>query len=410
MNHAPVLVPVDGGSIAVNCRHFRGDRPCGHGHQGLCAPDCRDFSAFGTRVLIIKLAALGDVIRTTAILPGLHETLGRCQVTWVTRPEGVRMLAGNPLIDRLLPLDAESLAHLEHEQFDLCICLDKEPAPAGLAMRVRARQRRGIGLTPYGTAIPLNPECEPYFRLGLDDELKFRRNPHSYAELIYAAIGLKYSGQRYSLHPSAAARQAARRVLERAGLAEEPPLLGLNTGAGGVFANKTWPPEKFLQLARVLRSREDVRVVLLGGPRERELNRELAAHADVIDLGCDHDEPTFAALVGQCGALVTGDTMALHAAVALEVPVIALFGPTCPQEIDLFGKGEKLITPLACSPCYRRSCDLSPNCMDTIGLERVVSAIDRWMPRAARNPSTALSAPSRTETLRVPLPVLEVMS
>ena len=101
MTHAPMLVPVAGGSIAVNCRHFRGDRPCALGHQGLCAPGCGDFAALGTRVLIIKLAALGDVIRTTAILPGLRDMLGVCHVTWVTRGDGARMLAGNPLIDRL---------------------------------------------------------------------------------------------------------------------------------------------------------------------------------------------------------------------------------------------------------------------------------------------------------------------
>lgn len=408
MTHAPMLVPVAGGSIAVNCRHFRGDRPCALGHQGLCAPGCGDFAALGTRVLIIKLAALGDVIRTTAILPGLRDMLGVCHVTWVTRGDGARMLAGNPLIDRLLVLDAETLAHLEHEQFDLCICLDKEPAPAGLAMRVHARDRRGIGLSEYGTPIPLNAECEPYFRLGLDDDLKFRGNAHSYAELIYSAIGLRYSGQRYSLHPSPKAQHAARRMLERAGVDENRPLLGLNTGAGSVFANKTWPPEKFLQLARVLRAREDVRVVLLGGARERELNRELAAHADVIDLGCDHDEQTFAALVGHCAALVTGDTMALHVAVALEVPVIALFGPTCPQEIDLFGRGEKIISPLACAPCYRRQCDITPHCMDTIGLERVVAAIERWLPGGQRkaNPGDRAAA-ARAAIRRLSLPVVE---
>lgn len=402
----PILLPVAGGVVALNCRHFRGDRPCALGYPGLCEAACSGFAPLGARVLVIKLGALGDVIRTAAILPGLHDALGACHITWVTRPEGVRMLANHPQIDRLLPFGAETLAHLELEQFDLCVSLDKEPAPAGLAMRVRAHERRGIGLSSFGTPVPLNPECESYFRLGLDDEMKFRGNPLSYAELIYQAIGLPYRGQRYTLYPDQRARRAADAACARAGVARDKTLVGLNTGSGGVFANKNWPPEKFLRLARALRQRPDICVGLLGGPRERALNHELAARAGVIDLGSDHDELTFAALVARCGVVLTGDTLALHVAVAMGVPVVALFGPTCPQEIDLFGRGQKLVTPLECSPCYRRACDKSPNCMDTIGLERVLRAMHAWLPQTSDTPG-ALYAPTTAPT-SLALPILEI--
>lgn len=383
----PVFHNVAGGVVAVNCTHFRGDRPCAAGKQGLCANACSDFAAMGRRVLVIKLGALGDVIRTAALLPGIRDAYSPCQITWVTRSEGARMLSGHPLIERVLPLTVETMAHLLHEEFDLCLSLDKEPGPAGLAMRVRAAERRGIGLTRFGTPIPLNPECEPYFTLGLDDALKFRGNRWTYPELIYAAVGLPYRGQRYTLHPPAAAHRAAERIVARARLEPGTRIVGLNTGAGGVFANKTWPPDKFIQLARSLRQRDGVAVGLLGGPREAALNREIAACAPgAIDLGCDHDEPTFASLVSRCAVLVTGDTMALHVGVAMEVPVVAIFGPTCEQEIDLFGRGEKIVTSVACAPCYRRECNLSPTCMDDISLTRVAEAVERWLParRAAR--------------------------
>ena len=81
----------------------------------------------------------------------------------------------------------------------------------------------------------------------------------------------------------------------------------------------------------------------------------------------------------RCDVLVTGDTMALHVAIALDVPCVVLFGPTCQQEIDLYGRGEKLRTSLPCSPCYARRCNESPNCMDDISVERVWSAVARWV-------------------------------
>jgi ADP-heptose:LPS heptosyltransferase len=365
--------------LKLDCRHFRGDRPCAAGVQGDCPTVCGKQQPMGVRVLVIKLGALGDVIRTAALLPGIKEAWPRSYVVWVTRPSGVRMLANHPLIDRLLPLDAETLCHVDIEDFDVCLSLDKEPGPAGLAMRVRAQDRRGIGLSPSGTPFPLNRECDDYFRLGLDDELKFRGNTQTYPEMIYRAVGLPYRGQTYTLHPDAAAQRRAARVWGERGVGPQECMIGLNTGAGRVFANKSWPPEKFGQLARRLLGRDERRVALLGGPEEREVNRGLAAaHPGLIDVGCDHDEATFAALVARCRVLVSGDTMALHAAIAQRVAVVALFGPTCAQEIDVFGRGEKIVTRLGCAPCYRRTCDKSPHCMDDISLNEVEAAIERW--------------------------------
>lgn len=362
--------------LRLDCRLYRGDRPCAAGVQGPCPADCEHYAPIGHRIVIIKLAALGDVIRTAALLPGLKQRWPASQITWVTRPSGVRMLANHPLIDRLLPFDAETLCHLEHERFDLCLSLDKEPGPAALAMRIDARERRGIGLSPHGTPFPLNPECAEYFLLGLDDHRKFVENTKSCQQLLYEAIGLEYAGQRYRLYPGDEQRERARAFWSDVGVSDHDVVVGLNTGAGRVFANKNWPAERFIELADALERRTGWRAALFGGLDERATNARIAAACPaVIATGCDHDEPGFAALLQRCDVLVTGDTMAMHAAIALDVPCVVLFGPTCQQEIDLCGRGEKLQTSLPCSPCYARRCDKSPNCMDDISVQRVWSAV-----------------------------------
>jgi hypothetical protein len=167
--HRTVAAP----PLKLDCRHYRGDRPCRVGVSGPCPAECVQHDPMGHRILIIKLGALGDVIRTAALLPGLKRVWPQSHITWVSRSSGVRALANHPLIDRALPFDAESLCHLEIERFDLCLSLDKEPGPTALAMRVRATDKRGMGLSPHGTVFPLNAECVPYFNLGLDDRLKF---------------------------------------------------------------------------------------------------------------------------------------------------------------------------------------------------------------------------------------------
>ncbi|MFO0838212.1 MAG: glycosyltransferase family 9 protein [Phycisphaerae bacterium] len=373
--------------LRLDCRHYRGDRPCAAGIPRACPDECGEYAAKGARILIIKLGALGDVIRTAALLPGLKEIWARSEITWVTLPSGVRMLANHPLIDRLLTFDAETILRLECERFDIAICLDKEPGPAALITRVAAASKMGIGLSEHGTVFPLNPECAAYFELGLDNQRKFHVSRKSYPQLIYEALGLRYAGQRYELYPSAHERQFAETYLRQIGVTRRP-LIGLNTGAGRAFANKNWPPEKFAQLARRLMRESHAYVALLGGPAEREINAALARRVSgLIDCGCDHSEPRFAALLEHFTAVVTGDTMALHAAIAMGTPVVALFGPTCEQEIDLFGRGEKIVTGLSCAPCYRRACDLSPNCMDDIDIDAVCGAVMRcfWATTISRD-------------------------
>lgn len=377
----PDLMP----GLKLDCGNYRGDRPCAAGVPGLCPAGCEHYHPMGTRILIIKLGALGDVVRTAALLPGLKKAWPQSHITWVTQAAGVRLLAHHPLLDRRLVFDAETTCRLAHERFDLCLSLDKEPGPAALAMHVDARETRGIGLSPHGTVYPLNPECLHYFRLGLDDELKFRHNDQTYQQLIYTAVGLPYAGQRYRLYPDVTQRNHAAQHWHSLRIAEGEVVVGLNTGAGRMFANKNWSPDKFAMLARRLVGQNGWRVVLLGGPDERERNASIAdACPGVLDVGCDHSELEFAALVARCDVLVTGDTLAMHIAIASEVPCVALFGPTCAQEIDMYDRGEKVVTRIPCSPCYRRQCDCTPNCMDEISVERVLLAVQRWVVTGAR--------------------------
>ncbi len=117
--------------LAPDCRHYRGDKPCLHNR--LCR-GCAEYETYGHRICIIKLGALGDVIRTLCILPELRRRHPHAHVTWVSQDDGCRMLDGHPLIDRLIPFDPLAAMVLRAESFDLVISLDKELQPCALAM------------------------------------------------------------------------------------------------------------------------------------------------------------------------------------------------------------------------------------------------------------------------------------
>jgi heptosyltransferase-2 len=65
----------------------------------------------------------------------------------------------------------------------------------------------------------------------------------------------------------------------------------------------------------------------------------------------------------------------MHLAISMRTPVVALFGPTCGQEVEMYGRGRKITSPKPCGPCYRRECRETPTCMDEIGDESILAAV-----------------------------------
>jgi len=371
--------------LRLDCRHFRGDKPCTFacGCEG-----CRHYERMGTRILIIKLDAMGDVARTTTILRPLRAKYAPCHITWLVGPDAAEMLRGHSLIDRLLPYGCESLEALRPQRFDLVLCLDKTPYATAVATWVQAPEKLGFGLSEFGTPFPLNPESEYAFRLGLDDDLKFRQNRKTYQEIIFECVRLPYHGEEYALEIDEEDRRHARKVLEGLGLgaAAEPPalpLVGLNMGGGAAFANKMWDARMAARFVERLADECPCTVLLLGAEREREAMEHVAARSrpNVLSAGTSNTVRQFQALLGACDVVVTGDSLGMHLAIAEKRPVVALFGPTCPQEIELYGRGEKIVSPLSCAPCYRVHCDRRPTCMEAIAPEKVVAAVKRWLPR-----------------------------
>jgi len=369
--------------IKSDCRNFDGTRPCRY-HRG-CA-GCGYYWPMGKRILIVKLASAGDVLRTAALLPALKNKYRQSYITWLVREPANELLQGNRHIDRLLAYNPESALTLLAEGFDLIISLDKAPEAAALATLINAKSKRGFGLDIKGKIFPFNRESEYAFALGLDDRLKFYENKKTYQQVIFEMAKLKYKGEQYDLNLGRKEINYGRDFLMRSGLEKNKSIVGLNTGSGKIFANKNLKPEDILKLISLMYRRLKAPVLLLGGPLERETNVYLARKAKgmATDGGCHHSLMEFAALVNNCSILISADTLAMHIAIALKKPVIAIFGPTCHQEIDLFGRGEKIVSPVPCSPCYRNRCDKAVTCMDRIDLEEVSRASERALNKELR--------------------------
>jgi heptosyltransferase-2 len=183
-------------------------------------------------------------------------------------------------------------------------------------------------------------------------------------------------------------REAARFLMKRLRWdtkkgVSRPPIIGLNTGSGRVgrvFRTKQWLEEYFIELAKNLKKKMKARILLLGGEDEDPRNRRLATKLKGVAHypGCGFSIRQFAGVIEQCDLLVTGDTLAMHLALALGTRTVTLFGSTCEQEVDLYGLGQKLVGRPACAPCYKNECDKPDwmKCMKDIEPIMVLRAIN----------------------------------
>jgi ADP-heptose:LPS heptosyltransferase len=328
--------------------------------------------------LIVKLAAMGDVLRTTPLLRGLKRDDPSCHITWLTESNVIPILRNIAEIDRLLPHTPDTVLQMEIETFDDLYCFDKEPRATALAMKVHAERKIGFGLGSMGDTICLNKESEYTYELGINDRLKFRTNTKTYPELVFECAGLPCTEpQEYILPDLSPEIKWAEGWLAEAGVRSGDLKIGLNTGAGDVFTTKKWTEDGYITLADRLTRELGAKVLLLGGPGEVKRNRRIAeaTRYPVINTGNDHPIREFAGLIGNCNLMVTGDTLALHIAIGLRVPVLVLMGPTCHQEIELYGRGTKIISDFPCSPCYLSFCPQKVTCMDAISADLVFESL-----------------------------------
>jgi ADP-heptose:LPS heptosyltransferase len=340
---------------------------------------------FDGEILIVKLGALGDVLRTTPLLTALKRRSSASRVTWVVDERHAGVLRGNPMIDRLETYSEATLRRLSTQRFDVAINLDKDDEALETIGRAVAGRKMGFGRDSSGALCALDSRSDYAYRLGIDDELKFRLNKKTYQEISFEQVGLEFGGEEYVFDPGEASREHARRLLTELGVPASAPRIGLNTGSGARFAGKRLPVSTLVELAERFYERLGAAVLLLGGRDEIERNAEIASRCKtpVYNTG-SHDIMRFAGIVGECALVVSGDTTAMHIAIAMKVPVAVYFASTCSAEIELYGRGRKVVSALPCAPCYKRVCPIDELCMKEMKPDDLFGAAEALLERGAR--------------------------
>ncbi|HEX3870155.1 MAG TPA: lipopolysaccharide heptosyltransferase II [Pirellulales bacterium] len=326
---------------------------------------------------------VGDAAMATPTLRALRKHCPDATLVGVMRPSIADVLAGTSWLDEEIRYDRTSadsaqctlgvIRQLRRQRLDVALLLTNSWRGALLAYLGRAKRR--IGYARSGRECLLTDVLHAP-KIGR----QFMPSPvlDYYLELAYK-LGCPPASPRLELATLLEDERQADLVWKRLGLTSRSVVAFNSSGAFG--AAKLWPAEYFAALARRVVQKYDQSVLVLCGPGERVLAREivrLAGHRRVVSLG---EQSVNIGLTKACvrrsQLLVTTDSGPRHFAAAFDVPVVTLFGPTHIQwSENHYDRATHLQLKLACQPCQQRVCPEGHHrCMRDLSIDRVDEAV-----------------------------------
>ncbi|MBI1824719.1 MAG: glycosyltransferase family 9 protein [Nitrospirae bacterium] len=337
------------------------------------------------RILIIKLSSLGDVIQSLPVASALKTCFPSTEISFLVNREYGELLIGQPSIDKIFLFDRRIknrffqgfysnwvlIQTLREKSFDLVIDLQGLFRSGLIAWLSRGRKTIGFDNSREGSRhfygqrvlVPdptihavdrylLIPKSlgwvgEPEFLIPIDEKDKVFIEDFMKSEKIDPGLPI------VAIHPTAR------------------------------WATKRWPAHHFRRLTVLLHQSKGFQVVFLGSHGELPDIRKIVSGMTVRPILATgkFSLKQLSAFLIRSAILVTNDSGPMHLAVALNVPVLALFGASDFHKTGPYGREEQVVYKnVACSPCLKRTCHNHPfpmECMESITPEEVFEKIQQ---------------------------------
>lgn len=344
-----------------------------------------------SRILIVRLSALGDIVHAVPVLAAIRRHDAAAEVDWLVEEAYAPVLSlVDGLRQRIIVRSSASrnvigdcprfaagaagylraAAFLRRQKYDAALDLQGLIKSAVWARASGARRVIGFARDHlrepqaawlYGERVtPPHPAHVIQKNLALAAHLGAPITP------IRVPLTIK---------PSPALAEALRRELGGVRYAV------INPGAG--WPNKRWPSDRFADVAWQLRRKHGLPSLVTWGPAERATADEVVAASD----GAAHLSPRtsvseLAEVMRGASLVVAGDTGPLHIAAAVGAPVVGLYGPTWPERNGPWDPADEVVSRAAGCRCHhKRQCLTGAPCIETIGVDEVMTAIERRLRR-----------------------------
>ena len=354
-------------------------------------------SAEFSRILLIKLSGLGDVVHTLPVLVKLRARYPNAQIDWLITPENAEIVRCHPALSNVVLFERRDFSKRGHRwrallafldllkqmrraKYDLVIDLHGQARSAFFALVSGAPARIGFdrpawSISGHGWRGAREGSWIAYtHRLPIPT-----LDVHAIDRYLWVGqlLGLDHNPPDLTIHLSSQTARNVQRLLEEHGVPPSKALVVLVPGTA--WETKHWTIEGFADVARQFLD-EGFAVALAGTKRDEARCRQIAAAASgACDLSGKTTAAELAALIERSEICVTNDSGAMHIAASLGKPMVTVFGPTNPVRIGPYHRPESVVRlDLPCSPCnYRRlsQCPFDHACMKQLTSAMVVGRV-----------------------------------
>ena len=228
------------GVYACDTMKFEGYKDCS---------ECKFYQKIGKTILIIKLGAIGDVLRTTPIISALKEKYENCHITWLVNEESEDILKNN-VVDKILVYNQENVLRLKFEKFDVMYNFEIDTPSTLVANLVKAKKKYGYYFNKDGKTSFYNKSSEYYLYRSLSDDIN-KNNRKTYQEMIFEIAELEWKGQDYLLRLTPKEISYADKFKRK--FKETKTILGINIGSSKMWVAKKWSEEKVVEFVNKIK-------------------------------------------------------------------------------------------------------------------------------------------------------------
>ena len=334
------------------------------------------------KILVIRNDGIGDLLNSTPAIALLRQNYADAEITVLTQPLNAPILVGNPDVDRVLIFDRENehcrlrdrlrfYQNLRHERYDLAVAMRTASWCNFVAFLSGARYR--LGRYQKRLKSLLTHTWRGQYKKGEVHEID--RN--------FDLVGLICDGdghRRLVLNLLNNEIAATEQLLADWEIAPNNFLVGIHPG--GSSFDKRWPEENYAQVADTLAHQYGAKILILRGPDEAELERNLQKALQSKSIAyAPKSIRELAALIKRCDFFVCNDSGPMHIAAALDVRTVAIFGPTDHVAWKPFSEEATIVRrDMPCWPCSAHKCKIGWECTKKLAVDTVWNRVEAWVP------------------------------
>ncbi len=325
-----------------------------------------------SKILVIKLRAIGDVLLSTPALKNLRHNFPNSKIDFLTEPPVKEIIDGNPFVDELIIFERENnsirkFLNLRKRKYDLVIDLFCNPRSALMTFITGAKYRVGYAFRGRGYAYNI--------------KLKPRKEIHHNVEFnldALRALGLEIIDKKIYMPTSEESENFAQKFWSENNLNGEM-VIALNPA--GTWETKRWGLEKFAKLGDEIAEKFNAKILILWG-NEKELQdaekiSSMMKTKPIIPPKTNLKQ--LASILKKCSFVVSNDSGPMHIATAVGTPTLGIYGPTNPYAQGPYGEKHLWVRKedLNCIACNLTKCKIGNLCMKELSVETVFDAFTK---------------------------------